>query len=265
MKPIRNSDLRLILGRNPVREALRSDIPIEKIAFAFGVRGGAIDQIRQLARQRGIPTSEMAREKFNEVSGGVETQGVIAFVGQKQYVEVEDILTVARERNEQPFLLVLDEIEDPQNLGALIRTAECAGVHGVVIPRHHAAGITAATVRASAGASEHIAIARVSNIASCLDVLKENGIWIVGTAAEVEKSFTELDYTMSLAIVIGSEGRGMRKLVREKCDFLVKIPIFGKTASLNASVAGALVMYEVVRGRASSPARIPIFDRDKSV
>ena len=243
-----NSDT-LIVGRNPVLEALKSGRPIEKIFFLFGVQGGSIGKIRHLAKQHGIVWSEVGRQKFQEMVGDENAQGVAALVGEKTYVEVDDLLAVAKDRREAPFLVILDEIEDPQNLGALIRTAECAGVHGVVIPRHHTAHVSAAVRKSSAGASEHMSVAKVTNIASCLDELKGQGVWIVGAAVDAAEAFTDIDYSMPVALVVGSEGRGLRKLVGEKCDFLVRIPLHGKIESLNASVAGALLMYEVVRKR----------------
>ncbi len=177
------------------------------------------------------------------------SQGVVAVVGTKRYVEVDDILDAARKRGEPPFLLVLDEIEDPHNLGALIRTAECAGVHGVIIPKHHAAEVTTTVAKTSAGASEYLPVAKVVNVANTLDELKQKGFWIIGADSGAERLYTEVDYAGSIAVVIGNEGKGIRPLVKEKCDFLVKIPLFGSIESLNASVAGALILYEGVRKR----------------
>lgn len=239
----------VITGRNPIIEALKAGTPIEKIYFMYGIRGGSVGKIRHLAAQSNILCIEIPKQKFKDVVGDVPAQGVAAVVSAKTYAEVEDILAVGLERQEVPFVLVLDEIEDPQNLGALIRTAECAGVHGVFIPKHHAASVSSAVVRSSAGAAEYIPVAKVTNVAICLEELKEKGFWIVGADVRGEKLFTEVDYSMPVALVIGSEGKGMRKLVKEKCDFLVKIPLYGKIESLNASVAGALLMYEVVRKR----------------
>jgi len=255
---MRNADS-FIVGRNPVLEALKSGEPIEKIFFLFGVQGGSVGKIRHLAKQRGVVCADVGRQKFQEMVGDANAQGVAALAGEKSYVDVDDILAVAEGRREAPFLLILDEIEDPQNLGALIRTAECAGVHGVVIPKHHAAHVSAAVTKSSAGASEYMSVAKVTNIAACLDELKERGVWIVGAAADAPKIFSEIDYAMPVALVIGSEGKGLRKLVRDKCDFLVKIPLYGKIDSLNASAAGALLMYEVVRkrGRISSAFSAP--------
>ncbi len=242
----------IIAGRNPVLEALKAGTPIEKIVILYGVRGNVIEKIKSLAKQINVPWVEVSKQKFRELVSDATTQGIVAIMETRQYASVEDILNIARQKNEQPFLLVLDEIEDPQNLGALIRTAECAGAHGVVIPKHHAAHVTQTVSKVSSGASEHLAIAKVTNIAMTLDQLKEQGLWIVGTDLQAEKLYSEIDYKVPLAIIVGSEGEGMRRLVKEKCDILVKIPMFGKIESLNASVAGALVMYEVVRNRKNS-------------
>jgi 23S rRNA (guanosine2251-2'-O)-methyltransferase len=247
----RKPSTNIIAGRNPVIEALRAGTIIERIVILAGVKGGIIEKIKQMAKRNRVPVVEVGKQKFRELVSDTTTQGVVAVVGTKAYVEIDTILDIAKERNEKPFVLILDEIEDPQNLGALIRTAECAGVHGAIIPKHHAASVNQTVAKTSAGASEHLAVAKVTNIASTLEELKEKGLWIVGTAPGTEKMFTQVDYTMPIALVVGSEGKGIRELVREKCDFLVQIPLFGKVESLNASVAGALVMYEVVKKRKS--------------
>jgi 23S rRNA (guanosine2251-2'-O)-methyltransferase len=249
MQQKRNPSSNIIVGRNPVVEALRSGKPIEKILFAHGLRGAAVEKVRHLARQRGVPCSEVGKSRLQELAGEAYAQGIVAVVGMQAYVDVEDILAEGERRGEPAFILVLDGIEDPQNLGAIIRTAECAGVHGVIIPKHSAASVTESVVRASAGATAHVLVARVTNLASTLEELKERGVWVVGAAAEAGKSYTEIDSSGATAIVIGSEGKGIRPLVREKCDYLVRIPMRGKVSSLNASVAGALLMYEVVRCR----------------
>lgn len=240
----------MIAGRNPVMEALRSGAStIEKVIFLAGLKGESLEKIRGLAKKRGILCADVGKQKFRELTHDVMTQGVVAIVGIKEYVDIVDILAVAQKKNEPPCILVLDEIEDPHNLGALIRTAECAGIHGVVIPKHHAATVNQTVAKTSAGASEHMPVAKVVNIAATLDALKKEGIWIVGTDDNAEQAFTKVDFTLPVAIVIGNEGKGIRQLVRDKCDFLVKIPLFGQIGSLNASVAGALVMYEMVRKR----------------
>lgn len=236
----------LIVGRNPVIEALRANTPIVKIFLLHGIRGGNIETIYKLAQERKISCIEINRTKFEELTSDDVNQGVAALIEQKIFVEVDDILEIALAKNELPLILILDEIQDPQNLGAIIRTAECAGVHGVIIPKHNAAPITPAVTKASAGAVEYLAVARVTNIAQTIDELKEKGVWIVGTDGSADKKYTELDYKMPLALVVGSEGRGMRRLVKEKCDFLVKIPLFGKIDSLNASVAAGIMLFEIV-------------------
>jgi 23S rRNA (guanosine2251-2'-O)-methyltransferase len=239
----------IIAGRNPVMEALRGGTMIEKVVILAGVKGTAIEKIKAMAKRNHVPCIEVGKQKFRDLVSDTTTQGVVAIVGTKEYVELDDLLAIAKERNEPPFILILDEIEDPQNLGALIRTAECVGVHGAVIPKHHAASVNQTVAKTSAGASEHLAVAKVVNIAQTLDELKQKGLWIIGTDMDAEKMYTEIDYEIPIAIVVGNEGKGIRQLVKEKCDFIVKIPLYGKVESLNASVAGALVMYEAVRKR----------------
>jgi 23S rRNA (guanosine2251-2'-O)-methyltransferase len=240
----------IIAGRKPVMEALRAGTGIEKIVLLQGVQGAIIEEVRKLAADKGVKIEQASRQEFRILATDATTQGVVAIIGaQKQFLSVEGILAIAESRNEKCMLLVLDEIEDPQNLGALVRSADCAGVHGVVIPRHHSAGVTSAVVKASAGATEHMAMAEVTNIVQTLKVLKEKGFWVVGLAGEGDAWYTGVDYTTPVAIVVGNEGKGIRRLVREHCDHLVKIPMYGKVASLNASVAGALVMYEAARQR----------------
>ena len=239
----------LIVGRQPVLEALKSRQPIERIVILHGTTGGHIDQAKQLARKLAIPVKETDKERFAELAGDTLTQGIIAIIDSYHYTEIEEILAVAQQKNEPPFILILDEIEDPHNLGALIRSAECAGIHGIVIPLHNAASVNATVVKTSAGATAHLPIARVTNIAQTLDELKKAGVWVVGTEMESDKLYYHHDYTGPLAIVVGNEGKGIRRLVKEKCDFLVAIPMHGKIESLNASVAGALVMFEAAKSR----------------
>ncbi|HHW91280.1 MAG TPA: 23S rRNA (guanosine(2251)-2'-O)-methyltransferase RlmB [Firmicutes bacterium] len=239
-----------IEGRNAVLEALRSGRPIGKILVAEGSRPGPLQELRRLARERGVLVQEVERMRLDRMSLTGKHQGVIALALAKEYVTVDDILRVARERQEEPFLLVLDGIEDPHNLGALIRTAEGAGVHGVVVPKRRAAPLTAAVGRASAGALEYMAVAQVPNLARCIEDLKSRGLWVVGADPQGERVYTAADLTGPIAVVIGSEGKGIHRLVKEKCDFLVTLPMRGRISSLNASVAGSLVMYEIVRQRA---------------
>lgn len=249
MREKNKSTHNIIVGRNPVIEALRAATPIVKIFFLHGIRGGNIETIHNLAKERKIPCIEINRNKFEELTSDDVSQGVAAIIEEKKFVDVDDILEIALTKEELPLILILDEIQDPQNLGAIIRTAECAGVHGVIIPKHNSAPITSTVTKASTGAVEYVAMARVTNIAQTIDELKENGVWIVGTDSSADKKYTELDYKIPLALVVGSEGRGMRRLVKEKCDFLVKIPLFGKIDSLNASVAAGIILYEVIKQR----------------
>jgi 23S rRNA (guanosine2251-2'-O)-methyltransferase len=253
----RKPSANIIAGRNPVMEALRAGTIIEKVVVLAGIKGNIIEKIKVMAKRNRVPFVEVGKAKFRELVSDTTTQGVVAVVGTKEYVELEDILAVAGQRGEPATILILDEIEDPQNLGALIRTAECAGFHGVIIPKHHAASVNQTVAKTSAGASEHMPVAKVVNIAATLDELKQKGLWIVGTDGGADREYTEIEYDMPLAIVVGNEGKGIRQLVREKCDFLAKIPLHGKVESLNASVAGALLMYEVVRQRKKKPAEAP--------
>ncbi|MCC6395982.1 MAG: 23S rRNA (guanosine(2251)-2'-O)-methyltransferase RlmB [Bacteroidetes bacterium] len=239
----------LLTGRKPVLEALKAGRPLERILLLRGTHGGTIEDIRKLADQRGVPIVASEKQHFRDFAPEALTQGVVAYAHDRALVDLDQILEEVRQSGATGFLLILDQIEDPQNLGALIRTAECAGTQGVIVPRHHSAPVTPAAVKASAGATEHILIAEVANIVNAIEQLKNEGFWIVGLASEGEKLYTELDYSVPTAIVVGNEGQGLRRLVREHCDHLVRIPLFGKVQSLNASVAAALSMFEVVRQR----------------
>ncbi len=242
----------IIAGRKPVMEALRAGTQIEKIVFLVGVHGKVIENIKLAARRRGVEVVEVNRQSFRDLASNATTQGVVAVVPTKQYVDIDYVVNIGRERDQKGFVLLLDEIEDPQNLGALIRTAECAGAHGVIIPKHHAASVTTAVVKASAGATEHVAMARVTNVVNAMEELKAKGFWIVGLDMTGEQLYTDADYSVPIVAVVGREGKGIRRLVKEHCDKLVKIPLYGKIDSLNASVAGALVMYEIAKQRAPS-------------
>ncbi len=243
---------RIIAGRKPVMEALRAGTQIEKIVFLVGVHGKVIENIKLAARRTRVEVVEVNRQSFRDLASNATTQGVVAVVPTKQYVDIDYVVNIGRERDQKGFVLLLDEIEDPQNLGALIRTAECAGAHGVIIPKHHAASVTTAVVKASAGATEHVAMARVTNVVNAIEELKAKGFWIVGLDMTGEQLYTDADYTVPIVAVVGREGKGIRRLVKEHCDKLVKIPLYGKIDSLNASVAGALVMYEIAKQRAPS-------------
>lgn len=236
-------------GRNAVLELLESGRDINKILVAKGEKHGSIYKILTMAKERKVIITEVERNKLNQIAQTPNHQGVIAIVPPFNYCDVEDILELAKQKNERPFILILDGIEDPHNLGSIIRTAETAGVHGVIIPKRRAASVNSTVSKVSAGAVEYMKIARVNNINETMRYLKEQGIWICGTDMDTEVIYTKQDYRMPLAIVIGSEGFGMSRLVKENCDFLVKIPMKGKITSLNASVSAGIIMYEVLRQR----------------
>lgn len=235
-------------GRNPVLEALKSGRTIEKIVLAKGEKHGSVRKIIQLAKEKGIIIQEAEKKKLDFITKSANHQGVIAYVAAHSYVAVEDILALAEERGEDPFVLVLDGIEDPHNLGSIIRSADGAGVHGIIIPERRAVGLTAAVAKTSAGAIEHLAVAKVTNIGRTIELLQAKGLWIAGADMQ-GKLYTEADLTGPLALVIGNEGKGISRLVKEKTDFLLRIPMRGQVNSLNASVAAALFMYEAVRQR----------------
>ncbi len=236
-------------GRNSVLELLESDRDINKILIAKGERHGSINKIITMAKQKKIVIVEVERTKLNAISETGNHQGVIAIVPPFNYVSVEDILDEAKAKKEDPFILILDGIEDPHNLGSIIRTAETAGVHGVIIPKRRAVSVNATVSKASAGAVEHIKIARVNNINETIKYLKEEGLWICGTDGEAKDYYYNQNLKGPIAIVIGSEGFGMSRLVKENCDFLVKIPMKGKITSLNASVSAGIVIYEALKQR----------------
>ena len=233
-------------GRNAVLELLESGRDINKILVANGEKHGSIHKILAIAKERKIIVTEMERNKLNQIAQTPNNQGVIAIVPPYDYCEVEDILEEAKRKNEMPFILILDGIEDPHNLGSIIRTAETAGVHGIIIPKRRAASVNSTVSKVSAGAVEYMKIARVNNINETIRYLKEQDVWICGTDMDTNTIYTKQDYKMPIAIVIGSEGFGMSRLVKENCDFLVKIPMKGKVTSLNASVSTGIVIYEAV-------------------
>lgn len=236
-------------GKNAVMEALKAGRPLDKIYIARGEQDKALRFIAQKGKAAGAVISEVDRRKLDAMSVTHAHQGVIAVAAVREYASVSDILALAREKREAPLVVVCDEISDPHNLGAIIRTAECAGAHGVIIPKHRSAGVTAVVEKTSAGAVEHMAVARVGNLAAALKELQDAGVWIFGTAADGDRSLWEADLKGPATLVIGSEGSGMSRLTRESCDFLVSIPLRGKVSSLNASNAAAIVLYEAVRQR----------------
>lgn len=239
----------LIEGRNAVIEALRTEASIDKIFIQKGEVDKTLGHIASKARAAGIVVVEADRRKLDGMSRTHAHQGVIAVAAVRAYATVEDILQAARDKGEPPLLVVCDELSDPHNLGAVIRTAECAGAHGVIIPKRRSAGLTAVVAKTSAGAVAHVPVARVPNLPSLLKELKEEGVWVFGTAAGGTTQLYQADLKGPAAIVIGSEGDGMGRLVAENCDFTVSIPMFGKINSLNASAAAAVLLYEAVRQR----------------
>lgn len=239
----------IIEGRNAVTEALRAGTNIDKIYIMKGEVDAALGHIASAARAKGIVVADADKRKLDHMSRTNSHQGVIAVASVREYATVEDILRIAREKNEPPLIVVCDELSDPHNLGAVIRTAECAGAHGVIIPKRRSAGLTAVVAKTSAGAVSHVAVARVANLPALLKDLKKQGLWIFGTAANGTTSLYDADLKGPTVIVIGSEGDGMGRLVTENCDFLVSIPMKGKLNSLNASAAAAILLYEAVRQR----------------
>ena len=239
----------IIEGRNAVMEALRAGRAIDKLFINKGEVDKTLGHIASTARDKGIVVVECDRRKLDFMSQTHAHQGVIAVCAVREYCSVDDIFAIAQERGETPFVIVCDEISDGHNLGAIIRSAECAGAHGVIIPKRRSAGLTAIVDKASAGAAEHMAIARVPNLPAAIRELKERGLWIYGTAADGQNDLWHTDFTGPLALVIGSEGDGMGRLVAESCDFIVSLPMKGRVSSLNASAAAAITMYEILRQR----------------
>ena len=228
---------------------MESDRDINKIFISDGEKHGSINKIIALAKEKKVIINEVSKAKLKHMSQTENNQGVIAIVPPFNYCEIEDILDLAKKRDEKPFILILDGIEDPHNLGSIIRTAETAGVHGIIIPKRRAANVNSTVAKVSAGAVEYMKIARVNNINDAINTLKENDVWICGTDMDTNKYYYDEDFTGGIGVVIGSEGYGMSRLVKENCDFLVKIPMKGKITSLNASVSAGIVMYEVVKQR----------------
>ena len=244
-----NSDK--IVGRNPVLEALRSEREIDKILVAKGAEQGSIQKIIGIAKDKGIPIQYVEKQKIEQLSETHAHQGVLAYVAAYEYADIEDMLKRAEDKGESPFLIILDEITDPHNLGSVIRTANAAGAHGVIIPKRRSVGLTAAVAKTSAGALEYVPVAKVSNIAQTIEGLKAKGIWVIGADMDREQTYYKADLTGNIALVIGSEGKGIGRLIKEKCDYLVNIPMKGEVGSLNASVAASIIIYEVMKQRES--------------
>ena len=236
-------------GRNSVTELLKSGKDINKLYVQKGEKHGSINEIIKLAKQNKVVITELDRAKLDQMSGSHNRQGVIAIVPPYEYCDVDEILEYAKSKNESPFILILDGIEDPHNLGSIIRTAECSGVHGIIIPKRRSVQVNATVNKTSAGAAQYVKVARVNNLTETIKYLKENDVWIYGTDIEGKCYYNEQKYNGGVAIVIGSEGFGMSRLVKENCDFLVKIPMVGKINSLNASVSAGILMYEVFNQR----------------
>jgi 23S rRNA (guanosine2251-2'-O)-methyltransferase len=242
----------ILCGRQPVRETLRAGRrQAFRVMVAAGVRPtGIIGQILGLAEQAGIPVQTVNRHELDKLGGEVNHQGLAAEVSGYPYVDLTEPLEAARQSSAPPFFLLLDHIQDPQNLGSLMRTAEAAGVHGVVIPTRRASGVTAAAVRASAGAAEHVRVVQIANLVRAMEQLKAEGVWLAGLdAATGSQLYTEADLSGPLGLIVGSEGQGLGRLVRERCDFLIRLPMLGQVESLNAGVAGAIALYEARRQR----------------
>jgi len=239
----------VLVGRNAVTEALRAGRGINRVLLAQGDHAGSIPEIEALAHAQGVPVQYVERSKIEAIAAGTRHQGVLAYVAPVAYVELEDILQAAAAKGEPPFLLLLDELEDPHNLGALLRTADATGVHGVLIPKRRSVPLTATVAKTSAGAVEYVPVARIGNIAQTLKELKQKGFWVAGADMDGSQQYWEADLTGPLVLVVGSEGHGMSRLTKENCDFIVKMPMVGRINSLNASVAGSILMYESLRQR----------------
>lgn len=238
----------IICGRNPVLEAVRSGREIDRLLVAHGVSGGSVTAIIAKCRAKGILIKEVSPQKLDYYCGGANHQGVAVMFAAQEYATVGGILASAEERNEKPFIIICDEIEDPHNLGAIVRTAEACGVHGIIIPKRRSASLNATVAKAASGALEYMPVARVTNIASTIDELKSRGIWVFGADMDGE-DYTKTDFDIPCAIVIGNEGSGIGALTAKKCDKIISLPMFGKINSLNASVAAGVLMYEAVRKR----------------
>ncbi len=245
---IQNEHEGLIIGRNAVAEAIKSGRTIDSLLVAKGERGGSVGPLISKCRDRGTVVKEVDRRKLDKLCGGENHQGIAAWASVHEYASIEDILENARSKGEPPFVIVCDEIEDPHNLGAIIRTADACGAHGIIIPKRRGVALTYAVGKVSAGAIEYVPVARVSNLASALDELKEKGFWVYGADMD-GKRWDEQDYSGSVALIVGSEGKGISRLVKEKCDFIVSLPMKGKINSLNASVAAGILMYEIAKKR----------------
>ncbi|SDN92653.1 23S rRNA (guanosine(2251)-2'-O)-methyltransferase RlmB [Alkalicoccus daliensis] len=239
-----------VVGKNPVIEALKGDRTVHKVLVAEGMKKGQMPAVMKLANEQKVQIQHVPKQKLDQITGGNQShQGVLAYIAAFDYAEIEDLFARAAEKGEAPFFLILDELEDPHNLGSILRTADASGAHGVIIPKRRSVNLTATVAKASAGAIEYVPVARVTNISKTMEELKKQGLWFAGTDAAGKQDYRQADLDMPIGLVIGSEGKGISRLVKEKCDFLVRIPLLGNVTSLNASVAASLLMYEVYRQR----------------
>ena len=248
MENLQDKNSNIICGRNPVLEAIRSGREIDRLLIAHGVSGGSITAIVAKCKSKGILIKEISPQKLDYYCGGANHQGIAVMFASQEYSTPEEILELANSRNEKPFIIICDEIEDPHNLGAIIRTAEASGAHGIIIPKRRSASLNATVAKSACGALEYMKVARVTNISNCIDYLKENGIWVFGADMNGE-DYTKTDFDIPCALVIGNEGKGIGNLTAKKCDKILSIPMYGKINSLNASVAAGILMYEVVKKR----------------
>lgn len=240
--------MNLIIGRKPVLEALNSDEEISQVFILFGQEGGIIEAIRVAAKKKGIKVNQVPFEKFRQITQSKIAQGVAASKSEQKFFDLYDIINESK-RSQYPLLLILDSIQDTHNVGAILRSADCSGVDGILITKHNSAPINETVVKTSAGATEHVKIAQVNNLAQTIDELKQNGFWIVGSYLEGAKDYTKVDYKIPIAVIVGNEEKGIRKLTADKCDHLVKIPMKGKIQSLNVSVATGVLLFEILRQR----------------
>lgn len=240
--------MNLIIGRKPVLEALNSDEEISQVYILFGQEGGIINAIRVAAKKKGIKVSQVPFDKFKQITQSKVAQGVAAVKSSFRFYDLHFIIDESK-KSQYPLVLILDSIQDTHNVGAILRSADCSGVDGIIITKHNSAPINETVVKTSAGASEHVKIAQVNNLAQAIDELKQNGFWIVGSYLEGAKDYTNVDYKIPIALIVGNEEKGIRKLTAEKCDHLVKIPMKGKIQSLNVSVAAGILLFEISRQR----------------
>ena len=239
----------ILLGRNAVREAIKSGRSINRILIAEGSHGGSISEIINLAKERHLVLQSISTDKLDTLCGGQRHQGIAAYAAPVDYVELDDILNLAKDRGEDPFLILLDELEDPHNLGAILRTADAVGAHGILIPKHRSCPLSSVVAKTSAGAVEYVPVARIGHVAQTLEGLKKQGLWVAGADMDGTENYYEANLTGPIVLVIGSEGHGVSRLTKEACDFIVKIPMRGKVNSLNASNAAAILAYEILKQR----------------